>query len=254
MTQKLWIGLCVKLNRNMKRRRSSTPAAELSQVVLKEDSQPSQKKFKYEPKIISLKGAPERKLVDVDPNVYQVDTAGSLTLLNGCSRGTDITNRIGRNITMTSVFIRGHIMSESASILSPSVNQIGQLARCLIIYDMEALAGTPLITDVLKSATSYAQLNIDNRDRFTVLMDKQWYIGPVAVNSSSVCTVADRTGWAFKKYIKLKHPVVFNNNNNGDFSDINTGGLWMVWIGNVAAGTGTNTVAKVSTRVRFTDQ
>lgn len=204
----------------------------------------------FVPKIIQLGGSSERKYIDTAPGVYQVNTSGSITCLNGCARGTDANQRVGRKIVMTSAFIRGYVSSELSTTYTPTTNAISQLARCIIIYDNEANAGTPLISDILTSATSYDQLNINNRDRFTVLMDKQWAIGPM----STTGFMAAQQAFALKKYIPMKHPVVYNSSNNGDYSDINTGTLWMVWIGNVAAGTGTDANARVSVRLRFTDE
>lgn len=237
--------------RGHKRRATSKGYLPLEVVPVK-SSQKEDVEMEYKPKIIRLKGGPERKFIDTAGAVYNVSTTGSITLLNGLTQGTDANKRVGRKITMTSCFIRGYVSSELSTTYTADINAISQLARCIIIYDSETNGATPVITDFLVTATSYEQLNIDNRDRFTVLMDKQWAIGPMS--TTATVALASNQTFPVKKYIKMKHPVIYNSTNGGTVADINTGALWMVWIGNVAAGTGTDANGRVSVRVRFSDQ
>lgn len=234
-------------------RSSTTGIKRKASTSLKRASK-KQKTKEFKPKIIQVKSGVEKKVIDVAPAVYQVNTTGSLTLLNGCVRGTDIGDRVGRKILVKSIYIRGYCSSELSTTFTASTNAITQLLRMIVVYDNEANAGTPLITDILKTALSYSQLNIDNRDRFTVLADEQYVIGAVSTNSTPALLAGSEQGANVQRYIKCNHPVIYNSSNNGDYSDINTGSIWMVWIGNVAAGTGTDGNARVSTRVRFTDE
>ena len=112
----------------------------------------------------------ERKVIDVDPALYAGDTTGSVTLLNGVATGTDFTDRIGRKIVMRSLYLRGTLSPVDGITLD-------NMCRVLIVYDMQSNGAAPAITDVLKSATSIAQLNMNNRDRFRVIMDKQFAVG-----------------------------------------------------------------------------
>lgn len=199
----------------------------------------------------------EKKYRDIDTTVINVSTTGSITLLNGMARGTDAASeRVGRKIVITSVFVRGYASTEISQVGTPGgpLYSVAQMVRCLIVYDKQPNGATPTLVTILKEARPESQLNINERDRFAVLADWDYAFGPAATNNTSPTGFADRQAKAFKLYRGgLRMPVIFNSNNNGDITDINTGALFMVWVGNVAAGTSTDSNARVSARVRYLD-
>jgi len=184
----------------------------------------------------------ERKVIDVDPANYVADTTGSVTLLNGIATGTDFTDRIGRKIRMKSFYIRGVVRPIDATIGNT-------LARLIIVYDMQTNGAAPAITDVLKSASPSSQLNMNNRDRFRILIDKQYPIGA----TSDVATqsfAGSPTVHQIKKYKKLNLEVLFNGTTNA-VGSIATGSIYMITIGDQVANNGGQ--FNVSTRIRFED-
>lgn len=195
----------------------------------------------------------ERKTFDIATTTYQVNTTGSFTLLSVPVPGTDYTNRIGRKITNKSIYIRGRIQLEW-SLVVPSGSP-AQLARMIIFVDQQPNGAVPIVTDLLNNATPEAQLNLNNRDRFRVFCDKQWTFDPVY--SSAVATqsfgMMNHTISGLKKYKKLNLETVFNAGTAGTIADINSGALYMFWLGSAAAGTMVDCNAIVSTRVRFDD-
>lgn len=200
-----------------------------------------------------LTSGPEKKYVDVDTAVYQINTTGSITLLNGMIRGTDAAaNRIGRKVTLTKLFIRGYCSSENSQAVGTTTVSISQLARCLVIYDRQTNAATPALLDILKEARPESQLNINNRERFTVLLDWQTCFGPCQVSNSTFAT-SESSVKEFKEFRSLRLPMQFNATNAGDVTDINSGAIFMVWVGNVAAGTGTDGNARLTTRITYLD-
>lgn len=199
----------------------------------------------------------EMKVADTDGAVYQVNTTGSITALCVPTVGSDMTNRVGRKILLRSVYIRGYVSTEaSAAAVKTNIQSISQLARCLIVWDTQPNGSNPVITDVLKEATSYSQLNLNNRDRFKILWDKTWAFGPYVVDTtaSSAIALTTQQSFPFKKFKKLSHEAVFNATNGGTVADINTGNLIMIWVGNVAAGSNLDSNARCSVRVRFDDK
>jgi len=184
----------------------------------------------------------ERKVIDVDPATYGANTTGTVTLLNGVATGTDFTDRIGRKIIMKSLYIRGVCKPEDDNIANT-------LARVLIVYDMQSNGAAPVVTDVLKSATSASQLNMNNRDRFKVLMDKQYAVGKV-LDTATQAFAGSPTIHQLKKYKRLNLEVLFNGTTNV-IGSIATGSVYMITIGNQAAGLGAEFL--VSTRIRFID-
>lgn len=184
----------------------------------------------------------ERKVIDVDPANYAFDTTGSVTLLNGVATGTDFTDRIGRKIVIKSIYVRGMIQ--------PIDNNTGNtLCRMLIVYDMQSNGAAPVITDVLKSASPAAQLNMNNRDRFRVLIDKQWAVAVIS-DIATQATGGAPTVYSLKKYKKCNLEVLFNGTTNA-IGSIATGSIYMITVGNQAAGNGGQGL--ISSRVRFVD-
>lgn len=184
----------------------------------------------------------EKKVVDVDPATYVADTTGTVTLLNGTAAGTDFTDRIGRKIVMKSLFIRGLVNPVDAV-----TNHT--LARMIVVYDMQTNGAAPTVTDVLKSATSVSQLNMNNRDRFRVLLDKQFQIGKID-DTATQAAQGSPTIHQIKKYKRLNLDVLYNGT-TAAVASIATGSVYLITIGNQAAGAGG--VFTLSSRIRFVD-
>lgn len=184
----------------------------------------------------------ERKVIDVDPGNLNVTSTGTVTLINGVATGTDFTDRVGRKIVMKSVYVRGIIFPDDFSTLN-------SLARIMIVYDMQANGVAPAITDILKSASSVSQLNLNNRDRFKIIMDKQWVLGAID-NTATQSVAGSPTVHALKKFTRLNHETLFNGT-TAAIGSIATGALFLVTIGTQAAGAAATTT--ISTRVRFED-
>lgn len=193
----------------------------------------------YTPSVPRLLGSiNEKKVIDTDPATYNVSTTGTVTLINGVATGSDFTDRTGRKIMMRSVYLKGFLEPEDGLVNN-------SLARVMLVYDMQSNGAAPSITDILKSATSLAQLNMNNRDRFRIVMDKVFPMGGLTAAFSQSPTVH-----ALKKFKKCYYETVFSGTTSG-IASIATGSLFLVTIGNQAAGTGSTLTASV--RVRFND-
>lgn len=184
----------------------------------------------------------ERKVVDVDPGTIAVTTTGTVTLINGVATGTDFTDRVGRKIVMKSVFVRGIVFPDD-------VITLNSLARIMLVYDMQANGAAPIITDILKSATAVANLNLNNRDRFKILMDKEFAVAKTD-NTATQAVSGSPTCHRFKKYTRLNHEVLFNGT-TAAVGSIATGALYLVTIGTQAAGDAASVT--IATRIRFED-
>lgn len=195
----------------------------------------------------------ELKAYDIAVATYQCNTTGSFTLLCVPQLGTDYTNRIGRKINLRSVYIRGQIFTELGTVPSAG-SQGSQFGRMIIFYDKQPNGAAPAVTDLLVSASPSAQLNLNNRDRFEILADKTWVFDPYFFSTTATQSYgsASRQIYAIKKYKKLGNRDVIFGGNAGTIADINTGALYMFFIGDQAAA-GDDLNAIVSTRVRFDD-
>ena len=132
----------------------------------------------------------EKKFIDVSNTLYNFDTTGTIQLLNGCSQATDYNDRIGRKIIVRSIQLRGLVYPLDTTTAT-------SLCRMILLYDCQTNGAAPAITDVITSATSTAPLNLNNRDRFKILMDKQWAVAGVQANQAGSPTVHQ-----FKKFKK----------------------------------------------------
>lgn len=184
----------------------------------------------------------ELKAIDVDPANYTVISTPSVTLLNGCAVGTDYTDRIGRKITMKSIFIRGSLIPQDNS-SGPNTN------RMLIVYDKQCNGTAVTTTDVLKTAVPTSQINLNNRDRFIILYDKCW-IQAAILDTATQSFSGSPTCFKIKLYRKLNLDTQYSGT-TAAVSSIATGNIYMIWLNENATTAGS--IATVSTRIRFTD-
>lgn len=196
----------------------------------------------------------EKKVNDTGPSQLSANTTGQFVLLMAPVPGSDITNRVGRKTLTHSIYIRGLISAELADQDGPTVGvSPAQLARIIIFIDNQPNGATPIVTDLLTSATSYAQLNLNNRDRFKILSDKQFPLHAYAYNTTSGTAVASLSNsYAFKKFIKCNIETIFNAGTAATIADITSGAIYMFLIGSIATGSNDATCA-LSTRVRYSD-
>ena len=194
----------------------------------------------------------ELKVFDVTLANSGVNTTSSISCINLPVLGTDFTQRIGRKTVTKSIHIRGYLLIEYA--LTNAIGGApGQMARMIILNDLQPNGALPVITDILAQANPTAHLNLNNRDRFRVIIDKQWALDPYTFNTTATTSQSSQGNVnAFNVYRKVNIPTIFNATNGGTIADINTGALILVWIGSVVAGA-TDSNALHSTRIRFYD-
>jgi len=190
-------------------------------------------------------GGGELKFIDTSIGLNQITTDASWStgsLVNGIAVGAGATERIGRKVTLKSLQIRWQFQMEPESF----ANIVGgSNGRILIVYDKQANAAAPLITDILRQNAYNANLNLNNRDRFVVLMDK---ITDCVSKEGNFSTSG-------KKFIRLNNESVFNSGTTADIGSIQTGSVYLFF-----ANTGTTIFTDASAlrfvadvRMRYTD-
>lgn len=187
----------------------------------------------------------EFKSLDVSASSTTVDTTGSVTLLNGCIRGSDINNREGREILMKSLQLKVYI--------APNSQATGdQLARVLIVYDRQTNGTALTPTEVIDSCCALGMRNLENKRRFKILHDMVFELN---ANYDGAASQVYQPGQHYYKelYRKISLPVTFGSGNAGSVTDISTGSLYMVRIGTIAPGTAA-AACNFTSRIRFTDQ
>lgn len=181
----------------------------------------------------------ELKFVDV--TIASAPAFGSAAfaagvLLNGLVPGSGANERIGRKVIMTSLLAR--FTSNLAA-----TTTLGCCFRYLIVYDKQANATAPAITDILDTDNFLARMNLSNRDRFVVLVDK--ITPPVSVQGNHA--VASKI---YRKNLNLE--VCFNAGNAGTVADITSGSVYFFAAQSGQAATA-NLVVAGRTRIRYKD-
>lgn len=231
----------------LRQRRSSAPAAQ------------------YSPR------AAELKSVDTTAQVYAFNSAGAVAAapLNVPVSGAAFYQRIGNKISMKSLQLRGEILPSGANAAAVSE----QTARIIVYYDRQANGAAPTVADVLTSTMSNGStastaidfININNRDRFAILMDQQVLLAALGINGASAASSATvaidinnnangtQGQFNINRFIKLKGLETVFKASAGNIGDISAGAIGVLTIstGDVNATSAWQLI--MSSRLRYYD-
>lgn len=184
----------------------------------------------------------ETGYTDVAVASYTVDTTGSITLLNTVAQGAAVTQRVGKKIMLKSLQCRGLYFNNSAAAIND--------CAMLIVYDKRPTGSLPAVTDILVSANANSFNNDANSGRFKILKREDFVL---LGNQNAAANYTDEMAISADFYIPLKGlQTVFKAAATGAIADIEEGALYLVLVGNSAAGTGAAT-ASLTFRTRFLD-
>ena len=112
----------------------------------------------------------------------------------------------------------------------------------MVVYDKQANATAPAITDVLVVDSFIGQNNLNNRDRFVVLCD--YLSEPIGANGNT------SVGGVIYKSLNME--TMFNSGNAGTVADITSGSVYLFVAQTGGIGV-VNPTFNWRARVRFTD-
>lgn len=193
---------------------------------------PARNRLTFDPRGSSK---PERKNIDTSVTAYScplTSSYGTVTLLNGTVRGTNVGERIGRKILMKSVFIRLNSIANS--------NNASQV-RYIIAYDRQTLGATPSSASILDIANFTGMANLSNAERYVILCDE--ITDSRQSNSVNISS---------KRFIKCNLETMYSGN-AGTVADINTGALWFMAANNSDQTTGATNTVDFTVRIRYID-
>lgn len=181
--------------------------------------------------------AGERHYKDINQTNYVADTTGTVTLINGVSTGSAATQRCGNKVFLDSVHITGRIRSISDLVIR---------TRCdlYVIWDKQPGAAVPNMTDFFVESVSGSPKNLDNRERFHVVLREFYCIGGKVAAGESKDPSIDIVD--LHKELDLR--TIYKGDGNA-IGDISTGAMYLVTIGDQAAGAGGE--FRVAVRLRF---
>jgi len=181
----------------------------------------------------------ELKYVDQTQNNTVIPTLGTLILLNGIAPGTGASQRIGKKVNIKSIQFRCSIGGAATG-----VTPFQGFVRFLWIYDKQTNATTPTVANILEATSGVSPMNMDNRDRFVVISDKQYAIDQSGGHQSG----------QIKMYKKLNLTTVFNAGTAGTVADITSGAIYLLHIASSAVSAPTNNpVFTHYNRIRYDD-
>jgi len=171
-------------------------------------------------------------------------------------QGTGFDQRIGRKITLKSFYIKGTVATSAGGDGDPSQIDVPcSHARMIVFCDYQPNGTLATITDLLKQNNSLSMLNLNNRDRFKILCDKEFVLDPYLLDKSATQSYASANNQIkyFKKYKRLNIETIFNETNGGSIADITTGALLVAFISTGIVDDSTALVWNMSARVRYSD-
>ena len=194
----------------------------------------------------TLRGRAELKFVDVTAINQPVTTTWAGVLINGVAQGSDFNQRIGRKSQMKSVLFNGNFFPGTT--ISANASQ-GVYMRVVIIYDTQPNSGTlPVGTDIFVTNDPKSPLNLNNRDRFQILMDVRKQLGSYTFSATPALTAGSPTNAYWTKYRKCNKETIFSGT-AATIGSISTGSLYLFYIGDFPG----VSMIDYYTRVRFTD-
>lgn len=172
------------------------------------------------------RSARESGFVDLASATYALNTTGSITLLATIPQGASVNQRIGKKVMLKSIQFRGFATADSTTTVS--------VGAFMIVYDKRPTGSLPAITDVLDSVAFQSFNNDANSGRFRILARKE-----IALNGNNT-TAGQQTECSevvASFYMKVNRPTVFKAAGTGAIADIEEGALYLITLGNIAAGT-----------------
>lgn len=196
------------------------------------------------PKYAKSKAAPvakrEQGYLTVANAGYGLDTTGSVTLLNTVAQGVGISQRVGKKFRMNRLEIIGNMQNGTTATLTDS--------RWAIVYDKRPTGTLPAVTDIYDGIGPQYFRKEDNAGRFTILKESQQVLtgNATAGNSQNFARNVNSS-------ISLGNKLVVNKSaGTGAIGDIEQGALYLVTMGDQAAGTAAASLG-AAFRLRFTD-
>lgn len=188
------------------------------------------------------RGRRELKTIDTSLGINIVST-GAVTCLNLIGQGSDYNQRDGRIVQLKSILMRFSVFPNTTT---GSLNA-GDTARVLVVYDKQTNGTALAVANILQALDPHAAMNLNYRDRWVVLIDKQIGLG-AATYSSGALVNGSPFSRTYNIYKKLNMDQVFQSTGN-TLADISTGAIWLYTISMAANAT---TLYGYS-RIRFTD-
>lgn len=173
-----------------------------------------------------------------------LNATGTITCLNLIQVGSSMFNRIGRRIQLKSLRLRLQLVTINAT----RTLQFADVGRIAVVYDKQTNGAFPTLTDVYQdteqsgtnTSTTLTGLNMNNRDRFITIIDKQVMIPGGVLTAGLLTSVYPDNGeniTMMDEYRKLNLTTFYKADSNpAVIGDIATGALYFITFASYPAG------------------
>jgi len=194
---------------------------------------------------------------------WTFDQAARLTLVNGIFSGSTAWQRIGRRITLKRLRIKGYFIESEHEV--DNLDRDPQYCRFFVVYDKKPTDTLPQIGTICNTYVAAAQgtdlglaiptsfKNLDNADRYDILLDKTIIMPsrhPQVNNANTLTATADKMH--FDWVVNLGERDTVYAGVNGNLININTGALYFItWGDSIEATDSWN--AQCNVRLEYLD-
>lgn len=186
----------------------------------------------------------ERKFADnAQPSINTSTFGASHSFIPNIAQGTGESERIGRQITIKTLQLRCIYRND----VTNTNTQTAAGIRILCILDKQANGTEIGPSDVLETTEYLSYLNLVNRHRFTVLMDKYFQLNSMGGAYDGVTSKFVEHEGVFSWYKKTNIPIEYSAMTGGT-TERRSNNIVMIAIGN-----STHVAYQFKFRVRFVD-
>lgn len=205
-------------------------------------------------KIKKINNNIELKHTDAYFNEVVSNDGSDLLLLNGMGEGLTVADRIGGQVTATSIQLRGQITTSEDNLSSTRVRVIAfwdkQANGAIPITGVGTTAGGELLDATIVDDPTLSPFNYKANDRYRVIYDKIFTLNPHVVleTNEDITTKVVPVSLQFKKKIKLGRVTKYDEGVTG-IASILTNSLFLVFYSQE----GDDPSVQVGTRLYFKD-
>jgi len=204
----------------------------------------------YLSRVVMPRASGETKILDVinaTNGAAQVSVAmvnvPLIFCINAVTIGAGAWNRIGRKITMKSLYLQGWF----SGAIGTTVACYGMNARILIVYDKQTNGAAPVIADIIADQINNtggdvrvtaltSGINMNNRERFEVILDKRfWLPGITAAGGQGINSGATNGTVEEFRNLRGRETQFRSDTVPSTVADIASGSLLMITMSDVAA-------------------
>lgn len=182
----------------------------------------------------------EIKAIDIAiAQAFRLPATNSCNLVNGIQTGAAFYNRVGSRVEMKNLHIRGQITYAATATVA--------MLRMMVVYDRQPTGALPVVSDIIQTrdqtgaatTSGSSEINLDNRDRFSIIRDMQFYQPPVTYTAGVLTNGPqfpgnDNQQWDVNEFIRLRELGTHfkSSSNPTTIADIATGALYIYFITN----------------------